>query len=82
MVNPDDFVGVPLLPAAHELAHAGQRRRGGERVQVGACSRAPLRKPGHAVDITARIERGQVLGGLIGGYQQGSLSDAKILVRG
>jgi len=28
----------------------------------------PLRRPGHAVDITARIERRQLLGGLISEY--------------
>jgi putative transposase len=30
----------------------------------------PLGKPGHAVDITARIERSQVLGGLINEYRR------------
>jgi putative transposase len=30
----------------------------------------PLREPGHAVDITARIERTQVLGGLISEYRR------------
>lgn len=30
----------------------------------------PLRQPGHAVDITARIERRQVLGGLISEYRR------------
>jgi transposase InsO family protein len=30
----------------------------------------PLREPGHAVDITARIERRQVLGGLISEYRR------------
>jgi hypothetical protein len=30
----------------------------------------PPREPGHAVDITARIERRQVLGGLISGYRR------------
>jgi hypothetical protein len=39
-------------------------------VRIRACSRAPLRKPGLAVDITTRIERRQVLGGLISGYRR------------
>ena len=30
----------------------------------------PLRQPGRAVDITARIERSQVLGGLISEYRR------------
>jgi putative transposase len=30
----------------------------------------PLRESGHAVDITARIERSQVLGGLISEYRR------------
>ena len=31
---------------------------------------SPLREPGHAVDITARIDRRQVLGGLISEYRR------------
>ena len=49
-------------------------------VRIRAYSRAPLRKPGHAVDITTRIERRQVLGGSSAGTA-GRPSDAKILVR-
>ena len=30
----------------------------------------PLREPGYVVDITARIERSQVLGGLISEYRR------------
>jgi len=30
----------------------------------------PLREPGHVVDITARIERRQLLGGLISEYRK------------
>jgi putative transposase len=30
----------------------------------------PLRQPGHAADVTARIERRQVLGGLISEYRR------------
>ena len=30
----------------------------------------PLRESGHAVDITARIERRQVLGGLVNEYRR------------
>jgi putative transposase len=30
----------------------------------------PLREPGHSVDITARIERRQVIGGLISEYRR------------
>jgi putative transposase len=31
---------------------------------------APLRQPGHVVDITARVERRRVLGGLISEYRR------------
>jgi hypothetical protein len=31
---------------------------------------SPLREPGHTVNITARIERRQVLGGLISEYRR------------
>jgi hypothetical protein len=39
-------------------------------VPEGREQESPLRQPGRAVDITARIERGQVLGGLISEYHR------------
>jgi putative transposase len=42
----------------------------GHRPHQGLQQGPPLRKPGHAVDITARIERRQVLGGLISEYRR------------
>ncbi len=40
------------------------------RPHQGLQQKPPLRQPGHAVDITARIERRQVLGGLISEYRR------------
>jgi hypothetical protein len=43
---------------------------------------APPRRPGHAVDVTARIERRQVLGGLIHEYRRAALVSGKPHVSG
>lgn len=42
----------------------------GHRPPQGLQQEPPLRQPGHAVDITARIERRQALGGLISEYRR------------
>jgi transposase InsO family protein len=42
----------------------------GHRPHQGMQQECPLRRPGHVVDITARIERRQVLGGLISEYHR------------
>jgi putative transposase len=46
------------------------RHYNGHRPQQGLEQEPPLRQPGHAVDITARIEHSQVLGGLISEYRR------------
>ena len=46
------------------------RHYNGHRPHQGLQQEPPLRQPGHAVDITARIERRQVLGGLISEYRR------------
>ena len=46
------------------------RHHNGHRPHQGLQQGPPLRQPGHAVDITARIERRQVLGGLISEYRR------------
>lgn len=46
------------------------RHYNGHRPHQGLQQEPPLRQPGEAVDITARIERRKVLGGLISEYQR------------
>ena len=46
------------------------RHYNGHRPHQGLQQEPPLRDPGHVVDITARIERRQVLGGLISEYHR------------
>jgi len=46
------------------------RHYNGRRPHQGLQQEPPLREPGHVVDITARIERRQVLGGLISEYRR------------
>ena len=46
------------------------RHYNGHRPHQGRQQEPPLNQPGHAVDITARIERRQVLGGLISEYHR------------
>jgi putative transposase len=42
----------------------------GHRPHQGRQQEPPLRQPGHAVDVTARIERRRVVGGLISEYRR------------
>jgi hypothetical protein len=46
------------------------RHYNGHRPHQGLQQEPPLREPGQVVDITARIERTQVLGGLISEYRR------------
>jgi transposase InsO family protein len=46
------------------------RHYNGHRPHQGRQQEPPLRQPGHAVDITARIERRRVMGGLISEYRR------------
>ena len=46
------------------------RHYNGHRPHQGRHQEPPLRQPDHVVDITARIERRQVLGGLISEYHR------------
>ena len=46
------------------------RHYNGHRPHQGLQQERPLREPGHVVDITARIERSHVLGGLISEYRR------------
>jgi putative transposase len=46
------------------------RHYNGHRPHQALGQESPLHEPGHAVDITARIERRQVLGGLISEYRR------------
>jgi putative transposase len=46
------------------------RHYNGHRPHQGLQQEPPLREPGHAVDITGRIERVQVLGGVISEYRR------------
>jgi putative transposase len=45
-------------------------RGNGHRPHQGLQQEAPQRQPGRVVDVTARIERRQVLGGLISEYRR------------
>jgi putative transposase len=46
------------------------RHYNGHRPHQGLQQEPPLRESGHAVDLTARIERTQVLGGVISEYRR------------
>ncbi len=46
------------------------RHYNGHRPHQGRQQEPPLGQPGHAVNVTARIERRQVLGGLISEYHR------------
>jgi len=46
------------------------RHYNGHRPHQGLQQEPPLRQPGYAVDITARIERRSVVGGLISEYRR------------
>jgi hypothetical protein len=53
------------------------RHYNGHRPHHGLQQESPLRESGQAADITARIERGQVLGGVISEYRRAGLAGAK-----
>ena len=46
------------------------RHYNGHRLHQGLQQEAPQREPGRVVDVTAQIERWQVLGGLISEYRR------------
>jgi hypothetical protein len=50
--------------------HKAQVKTSGRLLKPHRRQEPPLREPGHAVDITARIERRQVLSGLISEYSR------------
>ena len=54
----------------------------GHRPHQGLQQEPPQRQPRHAVDITARIERRQVLGGLISENRRAALASEKLPVSG
>jgi putative transposase len=60
------FGGRHLREVVAEYA----RHYNGHRPHQGRQQEPPLRQPGHPVDITARIERRRVVGGLISGYRR------------
>jgi putative transposase len=62
--DPVRFIGLRKVLAEYARHYNGHRPHHGLQ-QV-----PPLRKPGHAVDITARIERRRVVGGLISEYRR------------
>jgi hypothetical protein len=53
-----------------EVLAAYARHYNGHRPHQGLRQEPPQRQPGHAVDITARIERRQFIGGLISEYHR------------
>src|SRR5260370_33682264 len=63
---------VLILGGQHlrEVLAEYARHYNGHRPHQGLQQEPPLRDPGHVVDITARIERRQVLGGLISEYRR------------
>jgi hypothetical protein len=58
------------------------RHYNGHRPHLGLQQEPPLRQPGRVVDITARIERRSVVGGLISEYRRAALPSEKLLVSG
>jgi transposase InsO family protein len=63
---------VLILGGRHlrEVLAVYARHYNGRRPHRGREQEPPQRQPGHAVDITARIERRQVIGGLISKYRR------------
>jgi transposase InsO family protein len=63
---------VLILGERHlrEVPAVYARHYNGHRPQQSLQQEPPQRQPGHAVDITARIERRQVIGGLISEYHR------------
>ena len=65
-----DHVLILGEPHLRKVLAEYARHYNGHRPHQGLQQEPPLRQPGHAVDITARIERRQVLGGLISEYRR------------
>ena len=61
------ILGEQHLP---EVLAEYARHYNGHRPHQGRQQEPPLRQPGHAVDITARIEHRSVVGGLISEYHR------------
>ena len=63
---------VLILGGRHlrEVLAEYARHYNGHRPHQGLQQEPPLREPGYAVDITARIERRRVVGGLISEYRR------------
>ena len=76
LARSDAVKDVEILVLRHEIAVlrrqvARLRPDWADRAVLAALARLPpLRQPGRAVDITARIERRQVLSGLISEYRR------------
>ena len=58
------------------------RHYNGHRPHQGLQQESPFHQPGRVVDVTARIERRKVLGGLVNEYCRAALASEKLLVRG
>jgi transposase InsO family protein len=58
------------------------RHYNGHRPHQSLQQEPPQRQPGHAIDITARIERRSVVGGLISEYRRAALASEKLQVSG
>jgi transposase InsO family protein len=58
------------------------RHYNGHRPHLRLEQEPPLRQPGRVVDITARIERRSVVGGLISEYRRAALASERLLVSG
>ena len=63
---------MPILGERHlrEVLAEYSRHYNWHRPNQALQQEPPLRQPGHAIDITARIQRRQVLGGLISEYHR------------
>jgi putative transposase len=62
-----------LIPGERHLRNVlaeYMRHSDGHRPHQALHQRPPLREPGHAVDVTAQIERTQAVGGLISEYRR------------
>ena len=62
-----------LLQALREFEHFYNEHW----LHQGLLQKRPLREPGHAADLTARIEHRQALGGLISEYRRAGLASVK-----
>jgi putative transposase len=65
---------VLILGEQHlrEIVAECARHYNGHRPHQALHQRPPLHQPGHAIDVTARIERRRVVGGLISEYRRAS----------